>query len=125
MNDEQKEKYLQDKLAEFCEQMKEAAEKVIGDVHCDYLPHVMSDTECNVSFQTQDALKSILERRFTVRDDRFVSVNGMLIFMPSYDRIASSIYNAAKDKIENAAIEELKKEIEYLECRLQEAYRRY
>lgn len=51
MNTEQQEAFLAEKLKEFTDKLQEVAKDVIRDVYCDYLPHIMSDTECNVSFQ--------------------------------------------------------------------------
>lgn len=128
MNSEQQEALLAEKLKEFTDKMAEVAKDVISDIYCDYLPHVMTDTECNVSIQTEDALESIISGKFIV-EDNYIVVNDRLrvgLSSPySYDQIATSIYNAVPDKIENLTIKELQAKVNQLTAQLQEAYRRY
>ena len=127
MDIEQQEAFLAEKLKEFTDKMNEAAKGVIGDIYCDYLPHVMSDTECNVSIQATKAVGNILKGRFTVEGDYLTTNQGnvRVYLANSYGQIASNIYNNAQDKIENLTIKELQCKVESLEQQLVQAYRRY
>jgi len=125
MNEQQQQEFLERKLKEFTDKLTDVAKDIIGDVYCDYLPHVMSDTECNVAFQTAGALEQILRGKFEVDGDYLVVGNVRVYLNNTYNNVCTSIYNAAQDKIENATIEELKKEVSSLKQQLLEAYRSY
>ena len=121
MNDEAKEKYLQDMLSEFANKMKEVAEDVIGSVETEYLPHVLSDTECNVAYRTADCIQSILLGRFEVVGD-YIVVNGVHVWLTNYDRLATEIYTKAQKQVDNLMIKELESKVRNLESQLKEAY---
>ena len=125
MNSEQQEAFLAEKLKEFTDKLQEAAKEVIDDVYCDYLPHVMSDTECNVSFQVSGAIEDILAGRFTIEGGHIVVGNVRVWIANPFSEIATTIYTAAQDKIENLTIKELQTKVEMLERQLKEAYRSY
>ena len=125
MNSEQQEVFLAEKLKEFTDKLQEVAEDVIRDVYCDYLPHVMSDTECNVSFQVSNAIEDILAGRFTVEGGHIVVGNVRAWLANPFSEIATTIYMAAQDKIENLTIKELQTKVERLEQQLIDAYRCY
>ena len=127
MNPEQQEAFLAEKLKEFTDKLQEVAKEVIDDVYCDYLPHVMSDTECNVSFQVSSAIEDILAGRFTVEGGHIIACGGNVrvwIANP-FSEIATTIYVAAQDKIENLTIKELQTKVEMLERQLKESYCHY
>lgn len=112
MNEQQQQEFLEQKLKEFTDKLTDVARDIIGDVYCDYLPHVMSDTECNATFRAQDMIKKLLGGNFVVTEDSIYVDGNYLLNMSQYDKVAQGIYNAAKEKIENAAIAELKREVE-------------
>lgn len=129
MNPEQQEAFLAEKLKEFTDKLQEVAKDVIRDVimdvYCDYLPHVMSDTECNVSFQVSNAIEDILAGRFTVEGGHIVVGNVRAWLANPFSEIATTIYMAAQDKIENLTIKELQTKVEMLERQLKESYCHY
>ena len=125
MNSEQQEIFLAEKLKEFTDKLQEVAKDVISDVYCDYLPHVMNDTECNVSFQVSSAIEDILAGRFTVEDGHIVVGNVRAWLANPFSEIATTIYMAAQDKIENLTIKELQTKVEMLERQLKESYCHY
>lgn len=122
MTTEQQEAFLAEKLKEFTDKLQEVTKEVISDVYCDYLPHVMSDTECNVSFQVSSAIEDILAGRFTVEGGHIVVGNVRAWLTNPFSEIATTIYVAAQDKIENLTIKELQTKVEMLERQLKEAY---
>lgn len=127
MDYQAQEKFLQDKLSEFAKCMKLLAEKVISDVEVEYLPHVLGDTESNVAFKAADCIKEILRGNFEVHGSEWpgIAVRGVFIGISDYDKLATAIYNKAKDKVENAAIKELQSKVEVLEEQLKQAYSKY
>lgn len=124
MNSEQQEAFLAEKLKEFTDKLQEVTKDVIRDVYCDYLPHVMSDTECNVSFQVSNAIEDILAGRFTIEGGHIIACGGNVRawLANPFSEIATTIYMAAQDKIENLTIKELQTKVERLERQLKEAY---
>lgn len=125
MTPEQQEAFLAEKLKEFTDKLQEVAKDVISDVYCDYLPHVMNDTECNVSFQVSSAIEDILTGRFTVEGGHIVVGNVRAWLANPFSEIATTIYMAAQDKIENLTIKELQTKVERLEQQIIDAYRCY
>ena len=127
MTNEQQEAFLAEKLKEFTDKMAEVAKEVITDVYCDYLPHVMTDTESNVCFKTSSAIEDILSGKFTVDGDCLVVSQGTVrVYIGNnYSNLATNIYKNAKDKIENQTIKELETKIQSLNRQLQEAYSHY
>lgn len=125
MTPEQQEAFLAEKLKEFTDKLQEVAKDVISDVYCDYLPHVMNDTECNVSFQVSSAIEDILAGRFTVEGGHIVVGNVRAWLANPFSEIATTIYMAAQDKIENLTIKELQTKVERLEQQIIDAYRCY
>lgn len=121
MNEEAKEKYLQDMLSEFAAKMKEVAQDVIGSVETEYLPHVLSDTESNVALRTDECIKDILLGRFEVVGD-YIVVNGVHVWLTNYDRLATEIYAKAQKEVDNLTIKELQSKVRNLEASLKEAY---
>lgn len=127
MNNEQQEAFLAEKLKEFTDKMADVAKEVITDVYCDYLPHVMTDTESNVCFKTSSALEDILSGKFTVDGDYLIISQGTVrVYLGNnYSNLATNIYKNAKDKIENQTIKELETKIQSLNMQLLDAYRCY
>ena len=127
MTPEQQEAFLAEKLKEFTDKLQEVAKDVINDVYYDYLPHVMSDTECNVSFQASSAIEDILAGRFTIEGGHIITRGGNVrVWLANpFSEIATTIYMAAQDKIENLTIKELQTKVERLEQQLIDAYRCY
>ena len=127
MNTEQQEAFLAEKLKEFTDKLAEVAKDVITDVYCDYLPHVMTDTESNVYFRTNSAIEDILSGKFTVDGDYLVVSQGTVrVYLGNnYSNLATNIYKNAKDKIENQTIKELETKIQSLNIQILDAYRCY
>lgn len=127
MNNEQQEAFLAEKLKEFTDKLADVAKEVITDVYCDYLPHVMTDTESNVCFKTSSALEDILSGKFTVDGDYLVVSQGTVrVYLGNnYSNLATNIYKNAKDKIENQTIKELETKIQSLNMQILDAYRCY
>lgn len=127
MNTEQQEAFLAEKLKEFTDKLQDVAKDVIRDVYCDYLPHVMTDTESNVYFKTNSAIEDILSGKFTVDGDYLVVSHGTVrVYIGNnYSNLATNIYKNAKDKIENQTIKELETKIQSLNRQLLDAYRCY
>lgn len=111
MNDEQKELFLSEKLKEFTDKLNDAAINVISDVYCAYLPHVLSDTETNTNYQTEEAIRKLLTGKFEVIGD-YIKIGDLMIWMKNpFENIATNIYNQVPDKIENQTIKELQDEV--------------
>lgn len=123
MKQEDIDNLLEEKFKQFKEGLKQVCDQTLDEIYSEYLPHVASDTECNVITQAEYALKDILQGRFTVDGD-YLRVGKLSIYLEgSHAQVAQGIYNGAPDKIENATIKELQYKIESLNQQLESAYR--
>lgn len=68
------ETFLADKVKEFTSEMKKAAEKILGDVECDYLPWLESDYASNVRIKARDAITDFAAGR----DNDLVNLNAII-----------------------------------------------
>lgn len=123
MKQEDIDKLLEEKFKSFKDGLKQLCDQTLDEIYSEYLPHVASDTECNVITQAEYALKDILQGRFSVDGD-YLRIGKLNIYLESsYAEVAQGIYNAAPDKIENATIKELQYQIDGLKQQLEAAYR--
>ena len=89
MNDyEIREKVLTAAMEELKTKSGEVINGIMSDLYTDYLPHVVGDTDVNISYRVEGCLKNILEGKlipvstnlFTINDgygnDHLVSLNG-------------------------------------------------
>jgi|13_taG_2_1085334.scaffolds.fasta_scaffold154001_2 hypothetical protein len=51
------------------ERIKSSFEESIAEVMADIMPHALSDTEMNISYRLEDAIRSILAGNFEYEDD--------------------------------------------------------
>lgn len=113
----------EEQLKEIIETMKEqvsaAATEAMGKFYTDHLPHVESDTACNVEYRAAEAIESILAGRFERHGD-YVHVNGLpvriAITEQKYDALRKSMLEVMPACPKDAEIASLK-------AQLNEAYR--
>ena len=71
---------LEEKYTEMMERFKKdalaAVNVSIDRIHCDIAPHLDSDTDSNVCFQTSEVVTSILRGGFTRVDENTVEAHG-------------------------------------------------
>ena len=120
---------LEENYSEIMERFKKdalaAVSESIDKIHCDIAPHLDSDTDSNVCFQTSEVVTSILSGGFTRVDDNTVEANGysgvsVRVTMTDlqYDNIRKNLLSAMP-----ACPKDL--EIQSLKDQLKRAWERY
>ena len=117
---------LQDKLNEIKKELKEEAIKIVNgafdDAYSELLPHIEDDHMCNVSYQSEYAVKNLLSGNFTITDKNKVVIQGdnniditVRITADEYDKIRKTLIDAMPKCPKDLEIESLKKQIEVLQ----------
>ena len=129
-----KEKILQEALEELKQKAGHVLEDIMSTLYTDYLPHVETDTECNISYRVAGCIENILqgkftrvnEQSFTVSDtygaEHLVSVQGWRMDMK---QLADALLPIMGETILKERIKELEEQNERLTYELQQAYRSY
>ena len=133
MNDyEIREKVLTDAMEELKRQAATVINNIMSELYTDYLPHVVGDTDANISYRVEGCLKSILEGKatlvndtlFTVNDgygnDHIVSLNGNTAYM---ETLANAMMPLMGETVMKERIRELETQVSNLKHRLEDAYR--
>lgn len=123
-------------LTEAMEELKQKAgaviESIMGDLYTDYLPHVVGDTEGNISNRVTGCIKNIIQGRIRELEDHpnFFYVNDAhgydhLVSIGSYGLDLKPLADIMGETIQTNRIKQLEREVENLTVRLQDAYRKY
>ena len=128
---ETRERILTEAMQELKQQASTVIEGIMGNLYHEYLPHVVSDTEANLSYRVQGCVKNILQGKVEIVDGH----PDMFYVNDSYgsDHLISLGYyfdwkllvDAMGDTVQTNRIKQLEAEVENLTARLAEAYRRY
>lgn len=114
--------------------LKAEATTVIGnimsDLYSDYLPHVETDTESNISYRVDGVVHNLLAGKFERLDERLVKVGdgqrrNHFIHINNYDDLVKPLCAAMGADIESARIKQLENELQSLRQQLESAYRSY
>ena len=122
-------------LSEALEEIKQKAgaviESIMSDLYSDYLPHVVGDTDANISYRVEGCIKNILQGNiqkvinfpeiFYVNDgygyDHMISLSHYFDWKPLCDIMGETI--------QTNRIKQLEQEVESLKQQLQDSYRSY
>lgn len=74
-------KFCESELENFTKVLKGAAEEVIHNISNDYLPHVGEDAECNVSHRTNEVVRMLLEGKYSVEYEGYLTLNEPYAFI--------------------------------------------
>lgn len=122
-------------LTEALEDLKVKAGVVINDImsglYTDYLPHVVTDTEANISYRVEGCIKNILqgkvellgEKCLIVSDtygcEHTVSLNG---YTTNLEPLANALLPLMGDAILKERIAQLENQVQSLKSQLEQAY---
>jgi hypothetical protein len=122
-------------LSEALEELKQKAgaviESIMSDLYSDYLPHVVGDTDANISYRVEGCIKNILQGNiqlvkghpevFYVNDqygsDHHISLSHYFDWKLLCDIMGETI--------QTNRILQLESEVQSLKQQLQDSYRRY
>lgn len=128
---ETRERILSEALEELKQKAGAVIESIMSDLYSDYLPHVVSDTDANISYRVEGCIKNILQGKvqlvdghptvFYVNDqyggNHHISLSHYFDWKPLCDIMGETI--------QTNRIKQLESEVEDLKQQLQEAYRRF
>ena len=129
-----KEKILQEALEELKQKAGDVLEDIMSNLYTDYLPHIETDTECNISYRVAGCIENILqgkitrvsEQSFTVSDtygvEHLVSVRGWRMDMK---QLAVALLPSMGETILKERIKELEEQNQRLVEEIKQAYRSY
>ena len=130
MNDyEIRERILSEALEELKQKAGAVIESIMSDLYSDYLPHVVSDTDANISYRVEGCIKNILQGKIEPNGD-FFHVNDdygseHMINLAHYNLNLKPLCDIMGETIQTNRIRQLESEVEDLKQQLQEAYRRF
>lgn len=136
--DQEKEDYKQQLLEgvmkTFQEKLEDAAITAISNIQTDYLPHVLGNTESNVSFRIDKIINNIVAGKFEKVDasnnllNMFKVEDGYgfhtYVRFGNYSDIIKPIWEMFGKEVENARIKQLEQEVLDLKHTI-EVYHRY
>lgn len=116
---EHREQVLLAALAELKEKMTEVMQGVASSLYTDYLPHVESDTDANISYRVEGVIKNLIRGNFTRRDSLFVEVAddygcNHYIQLASYSQLVKPLCDAMGEEIKGERIKQLEQEVKHL-----------
>ena len=130
MNDyETRERILSEALEELKQKVGSELNSIMGNLYSGYLPHVVSDTDANISYRVEGCIKNILQGKIIPNGD-FFHVNDdygseHMINLTHYNLNLKPLCGIMGETIQTNRIKQLESEVEDLKQQLQEAYRRF
>ena len=102
---------------------------VMGDLYCDYLPHVLGDTEANLGNRVSGVIHNMIAGKFERLNESMVKVSDShgfeaYISLTSYGALVRPLCELMGTEIVGARVQRLENEVESLKQQLNAAYRR-
>ena len=130
MNDyETRERILSEALEELKQKVGTELNSIMGNLYSDYLPHVVSDTDANISYRVEGCIKNILQGKIIPNGD-FIHVNDdygseHMIYLAHYNLNLKPLCDIMGETIQTNRIKQLESDVASLKQQLQDSYRRY
>lgn len=104
-------------------------ESIMSDLYSDYLPHVVGDTDANISYRVEGCIKNILQGKIIPNGD-FIHVNDgygseHMINLAHYNLNLKPLCDIMGETIQTSRIKQLEQEVTSLKQQLQDSYCRY
>lgn len=123
-------------LAQALEELKQKAgaviESIMGNLYSDYLPHVVGDTDANISYRVKECVKNIIQGKIQADEvyPNFFYVNDgygydHTISLASYELNLKPLCDIMGETIQTNRIKQLEQEVETLKAQLKNAYRNF
>lgn len=128
-NEEVREELLLKAMNHLKAQAKDVIDGIMGDLYCEYLPHVVTDTDSNIGNRVTGVIKNLIAGKFEKLGDSMVKVDDSYqcehyISLNSYDGLVKPLCDLMGTAIVGARVKQLENEIESLKQQLESAYRR-
>lgn len=127
MNDtEIREQILTQALEELKQKAGAVIESIMSDLYTDYLPHVVDDTDANISYRVEGCIKNILQGKIIPNGD-FIHVNDdygyeHMVNLAQYNMNLKPLCDIMGETIHTNRIKQLEQEVESLKSQLKNAY---
>jgi len=127
------EEVRQDLLTAAMDELKTKATQVVDDVmgqlYCDYLPHIETDTESNIGNRVDGVIRNLIAGKFERHSETMVVVSDTYgrnhyVHINSYDGVVKPLCDLMGAEIVGARVKELEREVKSLTQQLEYAYRR-
>jgi len=128
-NEEVREELLAQAMNQLKAQAKEVIDGIMGDLYCDYLPHVVTDTDSNIGNRVTEVIKNLIAGKIELVSESMVKVGDgygadhYISFTP-YEALVKPLCDLMGPEIVGVRMQQLENEVESLKRQLQDAYRR-
>lgn len=128
-NEEIREKILTEALAELREKVGGVVNEIAGNLYSDYLPHVVGDTDANISCRVEGCLQNMAQGKLEHIGGDLAWVNDSYgyshsISLAAYQGALKNLCDLMGETITNNRIKQLESDVESLQNQLRDAYRR-
>jgi hypothetical protein len=109
---------------------KDVIDGIMGDLYCEYLPHVVTDTESNIGNRVDGVIRNLISGKFErLGESPMVKVSDgyqceHYISLNSYDGMVKPLCDLMGPAIVEARVKQLENEVSSLRQQLEDAYRR-
>lgn len=128
-NEEVREELLLKAMGNLREQATAVIGGIMGELYCEYLPHVVTDTESNIGSRVDGVIRNLISGKFEKCGESMVKVSDSYqcehyIHLNSYDGMVKPLCDLMSPEIVGARVKQLENEVESLRNQLDIAYRR-
>lgn len=129
----QADEHMQSLLEAAMQKLKAEAKTVIDgimcDLYCDYLPHVLGDTEANLNNRVGGVIRNLIAGKFEKCGDSMVKVSDSYGFetyisLNSYEDMVRPLCDLMGPEIVGARVKQLEDKVAHLTQQLNDSYRR-
>jgi hypothetical protein len=126
---ETRERILSEALEEIRQKVGTELNSIMSNLYSDYLPHVVSDTDANISYRVEGCIKNILQGKIIPNGD-FFHVNDdygseHMINLAHHNLNLKPLVDIMGETIQTNRIKQLEDEVASLKQQLQDSYHRY
>ena len=124
-----RERILSEALEEIKQKVGSELQSIMGNLYSDYLPHVVGDTDVNISYRVEGCIKNIIQGSIRLCEDypNFFYVNDRygydhLVSLATYNLNLKPLCDIMGETIQTNRIKQLEQEVESLKAQLKYAY---
>lgn len=127
-NEEVREELLIEAMNKLKTQAKEVIDGVMGQLYCDYLPHVVTDTDSNIGNRVTEVIKNMIAGKIEKVSDSMVKVSDgywvdHYISLTPYEALVKPLCDLMGPEIVGVRVKQLENEVESLKSQLKDAWR--
>lgn len=106
----------------------QVVDDVMGQLYCDYLPHVDTDTEANIGNRVDGVIRNLIAGKIEKKSPTMVVVSdgygrNHYVHVSSYDGMVKPLCDLMGPEIVDARVKQLEQEVSSLRQALESSYR--